>query len=181
MLSFRAAINEIAAVKIVTYPKELFTARYPLYYQQSYVSEWFVRMMRRLYTAEKLGSAIGKATKVLGYTSWGKTNYLSLKHFLRGSDVFVSMPTGSQKLLYYCLLPIFSILQQVDDTTHNTHTYTATWREARVNAVTNHVTEVTAWRRSVQRKHGRTDILTLTSIATGKKCLALEATTILGV
>ena len=48
--------------------------------------------------------------------------------------MFVSMPTSSEKLLCYCLLPYHQYSSQ-----HKTHTYTATCREVRVNAATNHV------------------------------------------
>ena len=68
-------------------------------------------LKKMLYTEEQLGRVIGKATKVLGYTPFRENQLLFVKHFLRGSDVFVSMPTGREKLLCYT---IFSIHQQVD-------------------------------------------------------------------
>ena len=71
-----------------------------------------------------------------------RKNQLLVKCFVRGSDVFASRSTGSEKSLCKCLLPIFSILQQINDKCTDTHTQTL--EETRVNASTNHVTELTA-------------------------------------
>ena len=67
--------------------------------------------------------------------------------------MLVSIPTGSKKSLCYCLLQIFSILQQVDDTTHKTHTRSHLKRSI---SATNCVTELTARVHFVQQKSGKT-------------------------
>ena len=80
--------------------------------------------------------------------------------------MFVSMSTGSDKLLRYYLLPIFNLFQQVEETTHkDIHTQPL---EALVNAATNHVTELTARIRFVIREPVKTDQILFTSVATGK-------------
>ena len=48
--------------------------------------------------------AISWATSELGYSALRPKQELSVSHFLRGSDVFVSLPKGSYKSLCYCLL-----------------------------------------------------------------------------
>ena len=47
---------------------------------------------------------ISWATSELGYSALRPKQELSVRHFLRGSDVFVSLPKGSCKSLCYCLL-----------------------------------------------------------------------------
>ena len=53
----------------------------------------------------RISKAISYATKALGYSELRPNQELAVKHFLRGHDVFVSLPTGSGKSLCYCLLP----------------------------------------------------------------------------
>ena len=103
---------------------------------------------------EKLERAAWKtlrvAAEVLGYTSMRENQLLIIKHYTRGCDVFVSMPTDSKKLLCYCLLPS-SVLQQVE-TQHTKPKHTQPPEEkhllmltsALVNVVANHATELTA-------------------------------------
>lgn len=65
------------------------------------------------YSEELVMSAATKAAADLGYTALKPYQKLVVKHFVRGSDVFVSMPTGSGKSLCYCLLPrVFNILRK---------------------------------------------------------------------
>ena len=49
--------------------------------------------------------AISWATSELGYSALRSNQELVVRHFLRGNDVFVSLPTGSGKSSCYCLLP----------------------------------------------------------------------------
>ena len=53
----------------------------------------------------RISKAISYATKALGYSELRPNQELAVKHFLRGHDVFVPLPTGSGKSLCYCLLP----------------------------------------------------------------------------
>ena len=46
--------------------------------------------------------ALHEATLALGLR---QQQQIVVEHFLRGNDVFVSLPTGSGKSLCYCLLP----------------------------------------------------------------------------
>ena len=64
------------------------------------------------YSKQSLSEAISEATKQLGYTELRSNQALVVKHFLKGKDIFVSLPTGSGNSLCYCLLPkVFDILR----------------------------------------------------------------------
>ena len=61
----------------------------------------------------RISKAISYATKALGYSELRPNQELAVKHFLRGHDVSVSLPTGSGKSLCYCLFPkAFDFLRQ---------------------------------------------------------------------
>ena len=68
----------------------------------------------------RISKAICYATKALGYSELRPNQELAVKHFLRGHDVFVSLPTGSGKSLCYCLLPkAFDFLWQRIESTQS--------------------------------------------------------------
>ena len=52
----------------------------------------------------RISKAISYATKALGYSELRPNQEFAVKPFLRGHDVFVSLPTGCGKSLCYCLL-----------------------------------------------------------------------------
>ena len=66
----------------------------------------------------RISKEISFATKALEYSELRPNQELAVKHFLRGHDVFVSMPTGRGKSLCYCLLPkAFDFLwQRIENT-----------------------------------------------------------------
>ena len=67
-----------------------------------------------------ISKAISYATKALGYSELRPNQELVGKHFLRGHNAFVSLPTGSGKSLCYCLLPkAFDFLWQRIESTQS--------------------------------------------------------------
>ncbi len=59
--------------------------------------------------------AIAAAVRKLGYSELRPKQELVVKKFVRGQDVFVSLPTGSGKSLCYCILPtVFDGLRKVE-------------------------------------------------------------------
>ena len=72
--------------------------------------------MELVFTEEAIAEAVLKATKELGYQELRPMQELAVKHFLRGRDVFVALPTGSGKSLCYCLLPkAFDFLRRASE------------------------------------------------------------------
>ena len=68
----------------------------------------------------RISRAISYATKALGYSELQPNQELAVKHLLRSHDVFVSLPTGSGKILCYCLLPkAFDFLWQRIESTQS--------------------------------------------------------------
>ena len=65
-----------------------------------------------------INKAISYATKSLGYSELRPNQELAVKHFLRGHDVFVTLPTGSGKSLCYCVLPkaFYFLWQRIEST-----------------------------------------------------------------
>ncbi len=64
---------------------------------------------------DTLKSLIGSAAISLGYKELKDEQTLSIMEFVKGKDVFVSLPTGFGKSLCYILLPIvFDRLRKVD-------------------------------------------------------------------
>ena len=50
--------------------------------------------------------AVSEAVKMMGYSHLTTKKEEVVKAFIRGQDVFVSLPTGSRKSLCYCILHI---------------------------------------------------------------------------
>ena len=71
--------------------------------------------LRKSLTDEAIVSAINKAASSLGYSSVREKQMEALQQFVRGHDVFVSLPTGSGKSLCYAMLPqLYSHLSDAD-------------------------------------------------------------------
>lgn len=63
----------------------------------------------------KLKCAIDKAASLLGYSNLKSQQTQSILEFVKGRDVFVSLPTGFGKSLCYVLLPlVFDELRKVE-------------------------------------------------------------------
>ena len=54
----------------------------------------------------EIESAVSVALEKLGYSRLRPKQYEVVQHFLKGLDVFVSLPTGSGKSLCYWVLPM---------------------------------------------------------------------------
>lgn len=67
-------------------------------------------------TRDALDVALSKAVEKLGYSTLREHQVQAVKAFVRGQDVFVSLPTGSGKSLCFCILPaLFDILRGVEE------------------------------------------------------------------
>ena len=66
----------------------------------------------------RISKVINYVTKAIGYSELRPNQELAVKHFLRGHDVFESLPTGSGKSLCYCRLPkaFDFLLQRIEST-----------------------------------------------------------------
>ncbi len=68
--------------------------------------------MQKVSCYELVSRAISEASKLLGYTRLREGQELAIREFLKGKDVFVSLPTGSGKSLCYMILPyIFNFIR----------------------------------------------------------------------
>ena len=65
-------------------------------------------------SGESLDAVIIRASQRLGYSSVRDKQLLAIRTFMEGNDVFISLPTGSGKSLYYALPYAF------DDLYHRT-------------------------------------------------------------
>ena len=67
------------------------------------------------WTIENIEAAISTSAAALGYHKLTSNQSEVVKSFISGSDVFVSLPTGSGKSLCYWVLPgAFNVLKQTD-------------------------------------------------------------------
>ena len=67
---------------------------------------------------EELSKAVSLAASQLGYKKLKPEQSEAVEEFVRGRDVFVSLPTGSGKSLCYAVLPaVFDILHHSDSPT----------------------------------------------------------------
>ena len=60
----------------------------------------------------RISKAISYATKALGYSELRPNQELTVKHFLLGHDVFVSLPTGSSKAVEKAFATAFDFVWQ---------------------------------------------------------------------
>ena len=58
------------------------------------------------FSESEVASALSRAATKLGYSTLLPQQERVVRAFVRGRDVFVSLPTGSGKSLCYCLLPL---------------------------------------------------------------------------
>ena len=59
----------------------------------------------RMSGTKSLDAVIIRASSRLGYSSVRDKQLLAIRTFMEGNDVFISLPTGSGKSLYYAVLP----------------------------------------------------------------------------
>ena len=92
--------NEIAFMRIATCPKDYgpHTTHY-VTMLLSYISKLFGSNDGDYFTWK---SSLESYRGVHGYTSLRENQLLVIKHFMRSCDVFVSMPTYSEKSLCNC-------------------------------------------------------------------------------
>ena len=73
------------------------------------------RKMSSVFAGDDVNKAIAIAASRLGYAQLRPEQKKAVREFVNGSDVFVSLPTGSGKSLCYAVLPaVFDILHQSD-------------------------------------------------------------------
>ena len=64
------------------------------------------------FAVEEVSATISRAAKELGYRQLKDKQYQAVSEFVRGKDVFVSLPTGGRKLLCYAPLPaVYDVLR----------------------------------------------------------------------
>ena len=69
-------------------------------------------MSQTSFSRERISAAIDEAAALLGYSRLTLRQMQAVKEFMKGKDVFVSLPTGAGKSLCFCLLPkVFDLLR----------------------------------------------------------------------
>ncbi len=63
-------------------------------------------MALQRFSDEDMDASILRATQKLGYASPTSDQLSAVKEFVRGKDVFVSLPTGAGKSLCFVMLPL---------------------------------------------------------------------------